>query len=273
MTFLQSIILGIVQGITEFLPISSSAHLVLVPFILGWQFPPDQTFVFDVLVQMGTLLAVIIYFWKDLVGIVVAFLRGLFSGKPFAEEQSRLGWYLILATIPAGILGITIKDIVEAAFNSPSITALFLLVTAAFLLVAERVGRRSRKLGEMKWIDALWIGLGQALSIFPGISRSGSTISAGMTRHFDRTSAARFSFLMMVPVMAAAGVLGVLDLLKMPSLGQFLPVVLAGTLTSAVVGYLCIHWLLQFLNRRSLTAFAVYCLALAGVVLFFVYVL
>lgn len=267
MSFLQSIILGIIQGITEFLPVSSSAHLVLVPHILNWSIPENQIFPFDVLVQLGTLSAVIIYFRKDLWQILKALVQGLVQRKPFAEENSRLGWYLVLATIPAGLAGVFLKDRVEAAFNDPRLTAFFLFITAIFLVAAEFFGRRSRQLGKMTWKDALWMGIFQAFSIFPGISRSGSTITGGMTRNFDRPSAARFAFLMSIPIMIAAGVFSLPDLIKVPDLRSFLPIVLAGFLVAGVVGYLTIHWLLSFLTRRSLLYFAAYCVLLGSAVL------
>lgn len=263
MTLFQSILLGIVQGLTEFLPVSSSAHLVLVPYFLGWKIPAEQVFIFDVLVQLGTLAAVIIYFWKMLWSVIRCMLAGIARGKPFAEFEARLGWYLILATIPAGILGILIKDQVEAAFNSPTITGYFLLVTAVILYAAERLGRKNRNLESLGWLDALIIGLFQAISIFPGISRSGSTMAGGISRGLDRTSAARFSFLMSIPVMLAAGLIASLDLTALPGVKAFLPIVLVGMLAAAVVGYLSIHWLLRFLTRRPLTIFAAYCV-LAG---------
>jgi len=267
MTILQSIILGIVQGLTEFLPISSSAHLVLIPYLLNWNFPPSQVFPFDVLVQLGTLVAVIVYFWQDLWLIIQEFFKGIVSGKPFSSFESRMGWYLILATIPAGLAGLFLKDTVEATFNSPRVTAMFLFVTAAFLVIAEWMGKRQKNLSKMTWIDALWIGLFQAVSIFPGISRSGSTITGGMTRQFDRPSAARFSFLMSIPVMLAAGVLSTRDLLQVPDLSSFLPVMAIGFVTAGVVGYFSIRWLLAFLQKRSLISFAIYCAAVAAIVL------
>lgn len=267
MSFLQSIILGIIQGLTEFLPVSSSAHLVLVPYILDWRLPESQVFPFDVLVQIGTLLAVIVYFWKDLWSIIRAFIQALIRRKPFETREARMGWYLILATIPAGLAGVFLKDSVEAAFNNPRITAIFLMVTALFLLAAEFFSRRSRKLEEMTWLDALIAGIFQALSIFPGISRSGSTITGGMLRHLERSAAARFAFLMSIPVMLAAGIFSLPDLLEVPDLGSFIPVLLVGFIAAAVVGYLSIHWLLSFVNKRSLVYFAAYCVLLASVVL------
>lgn len=273
MSLLQAIILGIVQGLTEFLPISSSAHLVLVPFFLGWtDIPEEQVFLFDVLVQLGTLLAVIVYFWKDLIGIAGSFVRGILQRKPFAEAESRMGWYLILATIPAGLFGLLIKDQVEAAFNSPVATAIFLFVTAFLLLFSERVGSRIRSLEGLNWKDALWFGCAQALSVFPGISRSGSTIAGGMVRNFDRPAAARFSFLMSIPVMIAAGVLTGLDMVALPDFDSFLPVVITGFISAAIVGYLSIRWLLAYLVRHSLNAFALYCLILGATTLIIFYV-
>lgn len=272
MNILHGIFLGIVQGLTEFLPISSSAHLVLVPYLLGWQFPEEQVFPFGVLVQMGTLVAVIIYFWNDLWRIARCWVEGLVHRKPFASFESRLGWYLILATIPAGLLGLLIKDQVEAAFNSPVFTAVSLFITAGLLILAERVGQRSRDLGSMKWQDALLMGVFQAASIFPGVSRSGSTMTGGMLRNLDRPAAARFSFLMSIPVMVAAGLLSVLDLGDVPNLGQFAPVIIAGVITAAVVGYLSIRWLLSYLTRHSLSTFSIYCVILGAVVIGSAYV-
>lgn len=272
MTILQSIILGIVQGLTEFLPISSSAHLVLVPHLFGWTFPQNQAFVFDVLVQLGTLVAVMVYFWKDLISIIKAFFAGIFSGKPFTDSQARMGWYLILATIPAGLIGLLLKDRVEAAFGSPMITAALLLVTAVLLLIAEWFGKRTRSLDKLTWKDALWIGSAQALSIFPGVSRSGSTIAGAMTRDLERPAAARFSFLMSIPVMLAAGLLAGKDMLAIPNLSSFLPVMLAGFVTAAGVGYLSIRWLISYLTRRSLTVFAIYCVVVSVISLVWMFV-
>lgn len=264
MTFLQAILLGIIQGLTEFLPISSSAHLVLVPYFLGWQFPQDQAFIFNVLVQDGTLLAVIIYFWKDLVAIVRGFFQALFRGKPFSTPEARMAWFLVLATIPAGLFGLLAKSSIEAAFGSPAITGVFLFLTAGLLVLVEWIGKRQRGLETITWLDALIIGVFQVLSVFPGVSRSGSTIAGGMTRNFDRPSAARFAFLMSIPVMLAAGALETLDLFKLPSLTSFLPVVAVGVITAAVFGYLSIRWLISYLMRHSLRVFAIYCVVLGA---------
>ena len=265
MTILQAILLGIIQGITEFLPISSSAHLVLTPYFLGWKFPTEQVMPFDVLVQAGTLVAVIIYFWRDLWAVIRGWLAALWQRKPFATPEARLGWYLILATIPASLVGVLIKDQVEAVFHSPRVTGIFLIVTAIILVAAERFSKRNRTFTNINWLDALIIGFFQVVSLFPGISRSGSTIAGGMFRHIDRPSAARFSFLMSIPVMIGASLFSLNDLLETPSLTGFLPVILAGLLVAGIVGYLSIRWLLSFLTKRSLNWFALYC-ALLGVI-------
>jgi len=267
MTLIQSIILGIVQGLTEFLPVSSSGHLVLVPYLLNWDIPAEQSFVFDVLVQVATLAGVLAYFWKDLTAIVRGFISGLVSRKPFEDVQSRLGWLLLLATIPAGLFGLFAKDAVESAFDSPMLTGVFLLVTAVLLFLAERIGRKNRNLAELNWKDALWMGFFQALAIFPGISRSGATITGGMTRNLERSAAARFSFLMSIPIMLAAGLLTTLDLLEIPNFTSLLPIMLPGFLAAAITGYLAIRWLLGYLVSRSLNIFALYCAVIGLVIL------
>lgn len=259
MTIFQAILLGIIQGLTEFLPISSSAHLVLAPYLLGWHIPAQDEFVFDILVQVGTLVAVFAYFWQDLWAIARGFVAGVWHKQPFATSEACLGWYLILATLPAALIGLLIQDLVETAFNSPTVTALFLLGTAGLLILAESLGKRNRALESLKWKDALWIGFFQALALFPGISRSGATITGGILRHLDRRTAAHFSFLMAVPVMLAAGLFAISDLLRMPGYLSRVPALAAGFLTAAIVGYFSIRWLLGFLTRRSLYPFAAYC--------------
>lgn len=271
MTFFQALILGIVQGLTEFLPVSSSGHLVLVPFLLNWSLDPQKAFVFDVLVQLGTLVAVFIYFRKDLLTILKAFFAGIKSRQPFKEIDSRLGWYIILATIPAGIIGLLLQDQVESLFSNPIWTAVFLFVTAIMLTISELLSRKSRELESMTIKDSLIIGFFQALSIVPGISRSGATITGGLTQGFKRQDAARFSFLMSIPVMLAAGLLSLLKLIKLDGVLSFLPVLLVGFVVSAVVGYFAIKWFIGYLKKKSLLIFAVYCAVLAIVIIFVAY--
>lgn len=262
MTFFQSIVLGIIQGASEFLPISSSGHLVLAPFFFGWDIDPREAFVFDILVQVATLSAVIIYYWKDLVSILKAFIQGIINKKPFDEFNSRLGWYLILATIPAGTAAVLFKDTFEEAFSDPRSAAFFLLATSLLLIIGELLSKRVRNLESLTWLDSLIIGIFQTLALFPGISRSGSTITGGLIRKFDRRSSARFSFLMAVPVMSAAGLLALIDLLQSPELLTNLPVYLAGFLTAAIVGYFAIRWFIGYLSSQSLYIFAGYCAVL-----------
>ena len=265
MNIIQSIILGVIQGLTEFLPISSSGHLVLLPFFLNWDLPAKEMFVFDVLVQIGTLVAVIFYFRKELLSIISGFFKQLFAGKPFATHEARMGWLLIVATIPAGLAGLFLDDMVEQAFSSPLFTGIALLITAALMLVAEWVSKKIGDLKDITFLTALVMGLMQALAIFPGISRSGSTISGGMFRNLKRESAGKFSFLMSIPIMLAAGGLSTYKMVKeVPNLSSFLPIMAIGFLTAMVVGYFSIRWLLKFLNKHSLTWFSLYCALLGG---------
>jgi undecaprenyl-diphosphatase len=272
MTLLQSILLGIIQGLTEFLPISSSAHLVITPYILDWHIPAQEAFIFDVLVQLGTLLAVIVYFWKDLYRIILGVINGLIHKRPFSEPASRMGWMLVLATIPAIIAGLLFKDPVERAFGSPLATGLLLFGTSALLVIAELVGKRNRQIESISWMDALIIGLFQVISLLPGISRSGSTISGGMIKNMERPAAARFSFLMSVPVMLGAGTLAIVDLTQLPNFSVQIPTLIAGFITSAIVGYLSIRWLLNYLLTRRLYPFAIYCAVVSLVVILFSFI-
>jgi undecaprenyl-diphosphatase len=269
MSLFQAIVLGIVQGLTEFVPVSSSAHLVLVPWILGWEFEPEPAFIFNVLVQLGTLVGVIVYFWRDLVSLVRAALRGIAAGRPLTDPESRLAWLIVLASLPAAAAGVLFRDAVERAFGNPVAVCAFLIVTAALLWIGERIGRRERGLERLTSLDAIWVGIGQAFALFPGVSRSGTTIAAGLLRHLQRPDAARFSFLMSVPIMLGAGAIALLDLASIPTPSSLLPPLAAGFASAAVVGYLSIRWLLGYLARRPLGPFALYCflLGVAGLLL------
>lgn len=259
MTIIQSIILGIVQGLTEFLPISSSGHLVLFPYLLNWDIPAHDAFIFNILVQVATLIAVIAYFWNDLLSIGRSMISGVKNRSLFANPESRMGWFILLATLPAGVLGLALKDIVERAFASLTATAVALLLTAALLVIAEKIGRRDRSLENVTWKDAIWIGFFQVFAIFPGVSRSGATISGGMTRDLKRPAAARFSFLMSIPIMLAAGLVASIDLINIPNLATLLPIYIPGFISAVVVGYLAIRWLIGYLSKHSLYIFAIYC--------------
>jgi len=217
MTIIQALILGIIQGITEFLPVSSSGHLVILPFLLGWDLPEEQIFTFDVLIQIGTLIAVIVFYWKDLTQIAHSMILGIKNKKPFKEIQARTGWLAILATIPAGLVGLLLKDRVKDAFTRPATVGILLINTAAILFISEKIGKKSRNITTLNWSDAVVMGFSQALSIFPGISRSGSTISGGLLKNLDRKTSGRFAFLMAIPIMAAAGLLSLVELKNISS--------------------------------------------------------
>jgi undecaprenyl-diphosphatase len=268
MNLIHSFVFGIIQGLTEFIPVSSTAHLLIFQKYLGLK-PDNSMFTLLVLVQMGTIVSLVIYFWKDLVAIARAMIK-----NPFTEKHgslSRLGWYVILATIPALIAGYFLKDLVQTLFATPLLEAAIRLFTAAVLLaLAEWLGKRTRQLESITWLDALFIGAMQIISVFPGASRSGTTISGGMFRGFNRAAAARFAFLMSIPVMLAAGAYQSLDLLTMPDLGGFLPGLAVGFVTATAVGWLAIKWLLNYLNKHSLYVFAVYCGVVGMICLLFI---
>lgn len=269
MTVLQALILGILQGTTEFLPISSSGHLVLVPWLLGWELDSQSAFIFDVLVQWGTLTAVSVYFRRDLLALLRAAWRGVLERQPFRNRERRLAWLLLLSSLPAAAAGLALKDPVQKAFEAPAAVSGFLLLTAGLLSFSERIGKHTRSLSSFTWKDALWIGAAQILALFPGVSRSGATIAGGLTRDIRRAEAARFSFLMSVPIMLGAGLVALRDLIENSASVSAIPPLLVGFLAAAIVGYAAIRWLLTYLSRHPLTIFIVYCttLGISGLLL------
>jgi undecaprenyl-diphosphatase len=258
MTIFQALILGIVQGLTEFIPVSSTAHLILVPYLLGWQFDDNIRFAFDVLLQWGTLVAVIIYFWRDLLNIVRAVLAGLLQRQPFASADAKLGWLIVTATVPAVIIGLVFKKYFEDLHKQPTIVASIVIVAALLLFGAEYIGKRTRSITAMTWLDALIIGSAQALALFPGVSRSAATICGGLARNLERPAAARFSFLMSIPVLLGAGIVALRDLLKVPNFTDYLTPLTVGFIAAAVFGFISIQWLMDYLAKRPLNAFAWY---------------
>ncbi len=257
MDLLQAIILGILQGATEFLPISSSGHLVLVPWWLGWDKAP---LVFDVTLHLGTLVAVLVYFWRDWLTLLRAGWTALRT-RSFQDPDARLLLYLVLGTIPAALAGLLFEDFFASVFEEPWAVSLFLLGTAAVLTASERAHAKSQPLSSITARDSLAIGLAQALAIFPGLSRSGSTIAAGMLCGLSRPAATRFSFLLAAPIVFGAGFKQVLDLLlgNESIARDMVTPMIAGFLASLVVGYLCIWFLLRLVQRRRLYGFALYC--------------
>jgi undecaprenyl-diphosphatase len=264
MTLIQAFVLGIVQGATEFLPISSSAHLVLVPWLLNWEFDPKAAFIFNVLVQWGTLLAVVFYFRHDLHLMARAVWHGLRMRKPFHDPEARLAWLVLAASIPATIVGVALKTQVSQTFENPLAVSLLLLVTAAVLFFSERIGKPDRALDSISTADSLWIGFAQASALFPGISRSGATIATGLARRLQRPHAARFSFLIAIPVMIGAGLVAVLDLTRLPNGDSQVSALIVGFFTAVIVGYFAIRWLIHFLSHKSLSVFAAYCAVVGG---------
>jgi undecaprenyl-diphosphatase len=265
MTFLQSFLLGIIQGLTEFIPVSSTAHLLIGQWLLG--IPSNgRIFSFHVIIQLGTVLALLLFFWKDIWAILQAFFLGIWHKKPFGTHEALLGWLLIAATIPALIVGFLFKDVMDMLFRNPILLAgVRLLMSAVLLAAVEYFGRHERKLESATWTDAFAVGLFQIIAIFPGASRSGSTIAGAMVRGFDRPSAARLAFLMSAPILMAAGGYETLRVIQADGTTEFLPYLAVGFITAAVVGWFSLKWLLGYLQKHSLYVFAAYC-AMVGLI-------
>lgn len=253
MTFLQIFVLAVVQGVTEFLPISSSAHLILVPQLTGW---PDQGLGFDVAVHVGTLIAVVTYFWGDLVGMLRDWLRSLLGGEQ--TPGSRLAWQVLVATIPVGLAGVLLKDQVEGALRTPLVIAAATVGFGLLLWWADARARDERDEYHLSWHDVLIIGFAQALALIPGTSRSGITITAGLARGVSRTGAARFSFLLSIPVILSAGLFNVVDLVQDGTAAVDWRPLLWGTLLSGATAYLCIHYFLKLVERIGMLPFVIY---------------
>ena len=262
MDILQAIVLAILQGLTEFLPISSSAHLILVPVLSSWE---DQGLAFDVAVHVGTLTAVVAYYRKDLIVIIGDWFSSL-TGKS-VTVNSRLAWYVILGTIPVGLVGISLPDTIKDWLRSPLVIAAATIIFALLLWWSEKIAKEQRT--EIKLRDAIVVGLFQAIALIPGTSRSGITITAGLLTGLKREQAARFSFLLSIPTIALAGMLVTLDLIKStePVLWDLIAM---GAIVSAVVAYLTISWFLKFLEKVGMLPFVGYRLIL-GVFLFAVF--
>ncbi|MCP4421702.1 MAG: undecaprenyl-diphosphate phosphatase [Chloroflexi bacterium] len=256
MSIFEAIIVGIIQGATEFLPISSSGHLVLLPQIFKMT-PPDLTLIG--LAHMGTLLAVLIYFRQDMWDIATAVLHDLSQRQPLASTNSRLGWFIVVGTIPIAIIGLPLANFFEQIFSNPRTTAAFLLVTAALLVLGERILSGKKTVAQMSWTDAIVIGLFQVLALFPGVSRSGSTIVGGLSRGLDRPTAARYSFLLGIPAILGAGLKAVLEIFSSSGAAFTTDVYIVSFIAAAVSGYACIHLLLTWVRNHTLYGFAIYC--------------
>ncbi|MFQ5885919.1 MAG: undecaprenyl-diphosphatase UppP, partial [Anaerolineae bacterium] len=252
---LQALILGIVQGATEFLPISSSGHLVLVPWLLGWE---DPGLAFDAFLHLGTLVAVLAYFRDDLWSLTLAWV-GSVRERSLDNPQARIAWLILWGTLPAAVMGLTLESLFERLFAAPVWVSIFLLVTGLLLFLGEGVRKSESQIESLTWLDALLVGLAQGVAIAPGVSRSGATISAGLWRGLEREEAARFSFLLATPAILGANLLQLWGLSKLSGAGEVASTLLLGFLAAAVSGYLAIRFFLGFLKRRSLYPFSLYC--------------
>ncbi|MBE0645095.1 MAG: undecaprenyl-diphosphate phosphatase [Bacteroidetes bacterium] len=264
MNLLEAIVLGIVQGLTEFLPVSSTAHLRIVPAFLGWN---DPGAAFTAVTQIGTLIAVFVYFWKDIVSLFTAFLRSVVALKPFGTKESSMAWWILFGTIPIGIFGLLFKDLIETEFRSLTVIALSLIILALLLTLAEKVGKRRRTLSQMTLLDTQLIGLAQAVALIPGASRSGTTITAGLLLDLNREDAARFSFLLSIPAITLSGLYQLYQLRSLLA-GELGAALLVAVVVSGVVGYLSIGFLLRYLRSHSTWLFIIYRIILgAGILL------
>ncbi|MDH3342171.1 MAG: undecaprenyl-diphosphate phosphatase [Gammaproteobacteria bacterium] len=264
MDIIQVIVLALVQGLTEFLPISSSAHLILVPVITDW---PDQGLAFDVAVHIGTLSAVVFYFRKELVTMFVEWLGSL-RGKH--TPDSRLAWAVLLGTIPVGLAGLIFKDVISEHLRTPLVIAMTTIFFGILLWLADRNKNLTRDEHSLQWKDVLIIGVAQAMALIPGTSRSGITITAALMLGLTRQSAARFSFLLSIPVIVLAGGLETLEYVQVASITD-INFLMIGAMISAVSAYACIHFFLKLLERISMLPFVIYRMIL-GVVLLFMFV-
>jgi len=266
-TTLQALVLGIVQGLTEFLPVSSSGHLIIVPALLGWKDPFIDSLTFSVMLHMGTLVALLVYFWRDWLRLVPAGLAAIRDRSFSDDPDRRLAWLLVTTMIPAVIAGVLLNDVIESNVRMPGLVALLLVVGAAILWLADRVGRQDRRIADLSFGAALGIGAAQALALFPGISRSGISISAGRFLGLSRPEAARFSFLMATPIIAGAGAWEGLKLIRG---GSDVPIELGplavGMVAALLSGLLAIRFLLAWLTTHRLTVFVAYRIIVAAIV-------
>lgn len=277
---IQAVLLGIVQGAAEFIPVSSSAHLIIVPWLFGWNNPVLESLSFDVALHLGTLVALLWFFAGEWIALVRAGVLSIVQRKIDGDPDRRLAWLIVIATIPGGIAGVLLESKISDLFHKPNepiqlgaIVALaaVLALLGLALFVAERIARHIKGMGQISLKDAILIGIAQAFAVFPGISRSGSTITAGLALSLEREAAARFSFLLSAPLIAGAGAKSIYDIVKQVRSGAILPNELVlfpiGFVAAAISGYLCIRLLLRYLQNHSTDVFVCYRWALAGFIL------
>lgn len=260
MTVIQAIILGIVQGLTEFLPISSSGHLILVPWLFNWHFlldNPGLNKTFDVALHLGTFVAVLVYFWREVGKLIAAWVRSI-GRRSLADPMAKLAWLLIVSTIPAAIVGVALESFIEDRLGKPWIIAIAMIVFAGFMYLVDHIAKLDRELDSLTWFDAVLIGCAQALALCPGVSRSGITMMTGMLLRLDRESAARYSFLLSIPVIGGAAAYKALEVAKdgLPA-GTAMPFAV-GMVSAAVSGLAAIWFVLAYLKRHNFNLFVVY---------------
>lgn len=278
MLILQSIILGIVQGLAEFIPISSSAHLIAVPWLFGWNDPALNSLTFDVALHLGTLVAILAVFASDWRRIIAAWFRSVRERKIGMDQDRRMAWFILLACVPGGLAGFIFEDRVQRSFHDlpipqASMIAMAIAIAAlgGLLWLADARGKRQRETGNLRAGDAAIIGLAQALAIFPGVSRSGATITAALALGLKRDAAAKFSFLLSAPIIAGAGLKSLIDLAQSVGSGTIAAGELAlfpiGFVAAGVSGFFCVKILMRFLQKHSMKVFALYRWVLAALIL------
>ena len=264
MVYLYSLLLGIIQGITEFLPISSSGHLVILHEFIDLKL--SDSLAFDVALHLGSLVAIIIFFWTDIRLILQSFFKNIFQGRVFLTKEQNMAWYIIIATIPAVIVGYFLDNIIEAYLRSVSVVIITLVIGAVLFLIAEKFSKKELQVWQINWWKALIVGVLQATALIPGVSRSGITIITGMALKLKREAAARFSFLIAIPVILGAGIKKAIDVSNSGIPSAEWPIFIIGFIVSLVVSYLAVRWLLRFLQSHSLHVFAYYRIVLAVVI-------
>lgn len=266
MSILQAIILGIVQGLTEFLPISSSGHLIIVPWLFNWHYlldHPDFNKTFDVALHLGTFIALIVYFWRDILRLLAAWVRSIVHRR-LDSPEAKIAWLILVSTIPAGIVGVAFEETITNRLGKPWMIAALLFVFALVMLAADRTAKLDRTMDKLTWLDALLIGLAQALALAPGVSRSGVTMVAGLLLRLDRESAARYSFLMSVPVVGGAAAFKGIQVAKDGLPAGTANAFAAGIIAAAISGFAAIWFLLAYLRRHDFTIFVIYRIAVAS---------
>ena len=267
-TFIQAVILGIVQGLTEFLPISSSGHLILVPALLGWDDAFLDSLTFSVMLHLGTLGALLVYFWREWVRLVPAGLATIRDRSFAGDPDRRLAWLIVATMLPAIVVGVLFDDFIEANVRTAGTVAVLLLIGAAILWVCDHLGRTDRRIGDLTFTQAFGIGVAQAAALFPGVSRSGISISAARLFGLERPEAARFSFLMAAPIIAGAGAWEILKLVRDGSdVAIQVGPLIAGMIAAFASGLLAIAFLLRWLASHPLDIFVWYRIGLAAVII------